>query len=369
VSAAVAGDVRGAAPVLGILFGVAAAAIVGRSAGSNRDLLLDGLLLIGVAVALLGWAGVVWRIDPLGLVEQGVYRAASTLTYENAAAALLAPLALVALARAAARPERTVDRLVATALIVGVGATLSRAGWLGLGVGLVVVAVCIPWRRLLPVAVPVLAGAAVATAGVIAVSPAATHRPAVVPVLALGAGAWICVARGAWTRRRVAAAAPAGVGMLLAAGAVLGHAATSVSSARRTSASPDRDNEWRATARVVRRHPLVGVGPTHLIVRWVDSQGQATDARFTHNEYLQLAAEQGVVAPLLVIAGLGVVALALARRTIRDRADWLAAGALAGLAAFAVHSAFDFMWHVPVVPIVVAALVGAALAPRAAAQS
>jgi hypothetical protein len=47
--------------------------------------------------------------------------------------------------------------------------------------------------------------------------------------------------------------------------------------------------------------------------------------------------------PVLVIAALAVVAEALA--------------------AFAVHSAFDFMWHVPVVPIVVAALVGAALAP------
>jgi len=155
------------------------------------------------------------------------------------------------------------------------------------------------------------------------------------------------------------------VAVLVVAGAVLGHGATSVRTSRLTIASPDRDNEWRATARVVRRHPLAGVGPTHLLVRWVDSQGQATRADYTHNEYLQLAAEQGVVAPVLVIAGLAVVAGALARRVGRDRAAWLAAGALGAVAAFAVHSAFDFMWHVPVVPIVVAALVGAALAPRA----
>ena len=67
-------------------------------------------------------------------------------------------------------------------------ALLSRAGWLGLGVGLVVLAVCIPVRRLLAVAVPVVAGAAVATAGLIAVSPAATHRPVAVPVLGVRLG-------------------------------------------------------------------------------------------------------------------------------------------------------------------------------------
>src|SRR5207248_6929701 len=181
--------------------------------------------------------------------------------------------------------------LGATALGVGGGAPMSRAGWLGLAVGLVVLAVCIPLRRLLPVGVPVLAGAAVATAGVIAASPVATHRPAVVPVVALAAGAWICLARGAWTRRRIAAAALVGVAVLIAAGAVLGHGASSVRTTRLTIASPDRDNEWRATARVARRHLLTGVGPTHLLVRWVDTQGQVTMAQFSHNEYLQLAPE------------------------------------------------------------------------------
>jgi O-antigen ligase len=113
---------------------------------------------------------------------------------------------------------------------------------------------------------------------------------------------------------------------------------------------------------VARHHLVTGVGPTHLAVRWVDAQGQLTEAHFTHNEYLQLAAEQGVVAPALVVAGLGLVAWALGRRVVRSgRSDWLAAGALGGVAAFAVHSAFDFVWHVPVVPVVVAALVGAGL--------
>jgi len=81
---------------------------------------------------------------------------------------------------------------------------------------------------------------------------------------------------------------------------------------------------WREPAEP--RHPLAGVGPTHLLVRWVDSQGQATRADYTHNEYLQLAAEDGVVAPVLVAGALVVVGVALARR----RSDWLAAGALGG---------------------------------------
>ncbi|MCU1449252.1 MAG: hypothetical protein JWP02_1422, partial [Acidimicrobiales bacterium] len=364
VAAAAAGDVGGAAPVLGILFGVVAAAVVGLTAGDSRDLLVDGLLWIGAGVALLGWAGVVWRVHPLAMIETGLWRAASVLTYENATAALLAPLALVALARAAARPERAADRLMAMVLVVGVGVTLSRAGWAGLGVGLVVLAVCIPVRRLLPVVPRALAASAVAIAGVVAVSPASAHRGALVPVVALAAGAAICVVRVPRHRRAAAVIGVVLASVVIVAGAVVGRGASTFRTSRLSVASADRDNEWRATAAVARRHLLTGIGPSHLVIQWVDATGQVAAAKETHNEYLQLAAEEGVVAPTLVVGALAVVARTLGRRTKRDRHanDWLVAGALAGVAALVVHSAFDFVWHVPVVPLVVAALAGAALA-------
>ena len=366
VAAGAAGDVGGAAPVLGILFGVAAAAVVASTAGDSREVLVDGLVVIGAVVGLIGWIGVVWRVHPIAAVEVGVWRAASTLTYENATAALLSPLAAVALARAAVRPERATDRLLAVALLVGVGATQSRAGLAGLAAALVVLVLCLPLRRLVPVALPALAGAGIAVAGVVAVSPVGAHRGAWVAVLALVAGAAVSTVRLRWNRRTAAwVAAGAAVVAVVGAGAVVGRSASAVRTSRFSLDSPDRANEWRSTATVARHHLLTGVGPSHLVVRWVDAQGQLTEAHFTHNEYLQLAAEQGVVAPVLVVAGLGLVAWALGRRVAGSgRRDWLAAGALGGVAAFATHSAFDFIWHVPVVPVVVAALVGAALAPR-----
>jgi len=365
LSAAVAGDLGGATPVLGILFGVAAAGAVGLSAGDARPLLVDGLLVIGAVAGLIGWVSVVWRVHTIAAVEVGVWRAASTLTYENATAALLSPLAAVALARAAARPERASDRLLAAALILGVGATQSRAGVAGLAAALLVVAACVPLRRLLPVAVPVLAGAGIAVAGVVAVSPVDVHRGPALAIPALLVGAGVASVRMRWNRRTAVWVAAAAVVLgVVGAGALVGHRASAVRTSRLSLDSQDRANEWRATARVAHHHLLTGVGPTHLAVRWVDTQGQVTEAQFTHNEYLQLAAEEGAVAPVLVVVGLGVVAWALGRRVAgRWRGDWLAAGALGGVAAFAVHSAFDFMWHVPVVPVVVAALVGAALGP------
>ena len=365
VAAAVDGDVGGAAPVLAILFGVVTAGVVGWAAGEYRDQLVDALLLIGAVVGLVGWVGVAWRIDPLGQVEVGVWRAASTLTYENATAALLAPLAVVALARAIARPARVADRLVAVALLVGVGATMSRAGWLGLAVGVVVVAACVGLRRFLVVAVPVLAGAAVATAGVVAVSPANEHRSALVAVVALVVGAGLVVVRMSGRGGRLVLGVICCGVVVAAVAAFAGPGAHAVRSSRLSVSSADRDHEWAATARVARQHLVTGVGPSHLVIEWRDGDGQLVSAQQTHNEYLQLAAEEGVVAPALVVAGLAVVAWALAGR-VRRRGrgyalDWLAAGALAGLAALSVHSTFDFVWHVPVVPIVVAALVGAAL--------
>jgi hypothetical protein len=36
---------------------------------------------------------------------------------------------------------------------------------------------------------------------------------------------------------------------------------------------------------------------------------------------------------------------------------------VAGICAFAVHGAFDFVWHVPAIPLMAAALVGLVLPP------
>jgi hypothetical protein len=93
--------------------------------------------------------------------------------------------------------------------------------------------------------------------------------------------------------------------------------------------------------------------------------------RYAHDEYLQLAVEEGG----LGLLGLGALTTGV---VVTARAGWrsgarrdpeltaLRAGAIAGSACFALQSGFDFLWHVPAVPIIAAVGVGfAALLPPA----
>ena len=129
--------------------------------------------------------------------------------------------------------------------------------------------------------------------------------------------------------------------------------AGAVSASRLTVSSPDRAGEWRTTWAVARDHPLTGIGPSHLVLEWQGANGHTYTAHATHNEFLQLAAEQGFPSLAIVLASLVAIAVALVRRT--------RGVALAVLAAFVIASAFDFVWHIALIPIVVAALIGTAL--------
>jgi hypothetical protein len=139
-----------------------------------------------VALRFGGWA---W-------LAQGIWRASSTLSYPNATAAVLAPLALLVLARLTAVRSAALA-LAGTGLLTGLAATGSRAGLLAAAVGLAVLAVLRgPRRTALAAAGPVL-GAAIATAGLLPSMPAgAPARPALaVTALAAGLAAAAVLAR------------------------------------------------------------------------------------------------------------------------------------------------------------------------------
>jgi hypothetical protein len=105
VSATVAGDITAALPVVALLAGVVVVLVaVRRLTGGQRDALAAAVVVVGGLVAASGWVGVAWRVTPWALEDQGLWRAATTLTYANAAAGLLVPLALLAVARLATRP-------------------------------------------------------------------------------------------------------------------------------------------------------------------------------------------------------------------------------------------------------------------------
>jgi len=112
---------------------------------------------------------------------------------------------------------------------------------------------------------------------------------------------------------------------------------------------------------VIARHPLAGVGPGRATLRWTGARGGLRADEYGHDEYLQVLTDLGVIGAALVTVLLGAVTWVLwrARRNLPGRTIW--AGAVAAATALAVHSGFDFLWHIPAIPLTVAALVGCAV--------
>jgi len=109
---------------------------------------------------------------------------------------------------------------------------------------------------------------------------------------------------------------------------------------------------WSADLQAFSQAPLLGVGAgSHAEVYPIFLQEQ-TDKEFTHAEssYIQILLETGiagaVVAVALLVAALSWAGLAL-RRNGANAAGTCAAAALAGLAASATHSIWDFVWFIP----------------------
>jgi len=109
---------------------------------------------------------------------------------------------------------------------------------------------------------------------------------------------------------------------------------------------------WRETVEMIRERPLVGWGFGAYGTALVARRGPLPDFPdvYAHNDYLQLAAELGVVGLLL----LGAATLPAARDVLRAAAGdrdrnrtVLALACLAGMAALATHSLVDFQLYVP----------------------
>ena len=123
----------------------------------------------------------------------------------------------------------------------------------------------------------------------------------------------------------------------------------------------DRGRIWQAALQQWREHPLLGTGPGRTELAWISDDGRRYVARFVHNDYLELAASQGVVG--LVALGSASYLVARPTRDARRRRDPVQVGTQAALVAFAVASAFDFLWRLAILPLVVAVFFGLAGVP------
>lgn len=322
--------------------------------GAARDTLVNGLIVLCCAVAALGWLGVVAFHRTWGFASDGLWRASSTLTYPNATAAVLAMGALVCLALRRDHPTARWLGGAAALLVLGLAATLSRAGLAGLGIGLLLIGLGIGWRPLAHSAVGPLLGALVGIAGSLPaiITPTPTVFTIAVAVLSAVLG-FVVGWHAGCTRLTLAILAAA----LVAALVVLSGRLAS----RFTLDSPDRWGSFQAAWDLFLRHPVTGAGPGIDQLVLARPTGGLSVYRFVHNEYLQVLAELGVLGVVLVV---GFLVLVMRRLWV----DRLAAGALgiggvAALAALAMHAGFDFVWHIPAVPLLGAAFVGVAM-PR-----
>jgi O-Antigen ligase len=358
----------GVRPAL-LLLGVVVVLLVCRRLGQEeREVLLLGVAGIGLAVALAGWLGVAGRAGSWAFQAQGLWRASSTLSYPNAAAAVLVPVSLLVLARRVELPRSVPLALTATGLLVGLAATLSRAGALALAVGLLVLAGLRGPRVTARATAGPLAGALVSFGCLLPSMPAAGPPRPALALAGLCAGLGLA-AISARPRRWPAVTLLPGCALAAvlawqfgAGGGVVG-AVQAVAGARINLASPDRAGALHAALQVVAQHPLTGAGPGHAELQWKGRDSVTQVYAYAHNEYAQVAAELGLVGLVL----LAVLLVALARLLWRARttgptgATGAGAVAVAIAAAFAVHSAFDFVWHLPAVVLTVTLLAGAVL--------
>lgn len=118
---------------------------------------------------------------------------------------------------------------------------------------------------------------------------------------------------------------------------------------------------WRAAWRMCRDHPWWGVGPGHFDYRFREYRPESfqLDPVHAHDDYLELLADWGAAGGVIVLCGIGIFIVSLARtwpHVRREEDDFgfgmssryaFFLGALSGLFALAVHSLVDFNLHVP----------------------
>lgn len=346
------------------LLGVAAVVLIlSRTTVGERLGCANAVIGLGVLVALTAWIGVAWRVPEFAILVEGrLWRGASTLTYPNAAAALLAPLALLALALLVARPRSLPYAAAAYLVLVGTGATLSRAGLIALAAGLVVLAATAGLWATISRAGPLLVGAGVAVLLLVPSTPVGAQPQPALALLGLLVGALV-VTGSVLLPGRVRAGAM--VVALLSGGILLlvqrdSEQLRAVLASRGNFESPGRSGALTAALDLVAANPVIGTGVGQARFLWQTPNGNGALALYAHNEYLQLLVDLGVIGALLLLALFATMALTIRRGSAYRHQPGIRAGVFAALTAFAVHSAFDFLWHIAVLPLVGALLVGLA---------
>lgn len=246
---------------------------------------------------------------------------------------------------------------------VGLGATLSRGGALAAVTGLVVLAALAGVRVTARHLAPSLLGAAVAVTALAPSFPVTSRPQAPLAVAGVVAGLAVTLGLPRLPGRARVAALLAGTAAILAGLALLStspRVLDTLTDSRVNLASPTRTESASAALRLVADHPLTGVGPGRAVFTWTIPNGRAVSGRYAHNEYLQVLVELGAIGFVLLLSVLVAIALTVRRGRATARPAVLWSGAVAALVTLLVHSGFDFLWQLPVIPLTAALLAGLA---------
>jgi len=130
----------------------------------------------------------------------------------------------------------------------------------------------------------------------------------------------------------------------------------------------DRPRAWADARDVIADFPLVGTGLNTYGGATVFYRRHAPDVHYVeaHNDYIQLAAEGGLLVGVPAACAIALLISAVRRRFADDRdasatAYWLRVGASAGLVAIALQEMLDFSLQMPGNAAMFAALCGVAL--------
>jgi O-antigen ligase len=124
---------------------------------------------------------------------------------------------------------------------------------------------------------------------------------------------------------------------------------------------------WQDALRIMRDFPLVGTGLNTFGIAMLRYQTLPRSELYieTHNDYLQIAAEGGLLLSVPVVIAL-VLLVREVRRRFKEGADdtrtyWIRAGAVTGLCAIAVQETVDFTLQMPGAAVLFVVLVAIAI--------
>ena len=170
-----------------------------------------------------------------------------------------------------------------------------------------------------------------------------------------GALAWRASrGRTGWRRRMLPAAGLAGMLLLATVWAGAGAVSGEIEGTLATALTADgRVGIWRDTLHIIGDFPLTGAGFNTYGIAMLGYQTQGLEMRAVeaHNDYLQLAAEGGLLVGLPIIAAVAAFVREVRRRFREARDDartrWLRVGAIIGIGALGLQSLVDFSLQIP----------------------